>query len=499
MNETILEMRNISKTFPGTRALDKVFFSAQKAEIRGLVGENGAGKSTLVKILAGAYQPDNGEILLWGKRVNIANPHIAQELGISMVYQEPRLISYLDVAENVFLGQEPYLKFGFIDSQSIYSKTVKLLNELNVNINPRAKIYELNVSEQRIVEIVKALASNAKIVIMDEPTSSLDLQETQRLFDVLRSLKSQGITSIYISHRLEEVFQMVDRVTVLRDGKIVGTLESEEMDRSTLVKMMVGRSLNLVFPEKGKSRGGEKILSVRGLTRKGVLHNVNLCAYRREILGIAGLVGSGRTELARCIFGLDPIDEGEIYINGIRIDVNHKPKKAIKCGTVFVTEDRIGEGLIGLLSVRENITLPILHRVSRFKFIVKKREKRETEKVVKDLDIRVSNIDQRMSSLSGGNQQKAIIGKWLSLNPQLVILDEPTRGIDVGAKTEIHHLIRELCNRGVPVVMISSELPEILGMSDRIIVMSEGCIVAELASDEATEEKIIAFATHSFP
>ena len=496
MSKIIVEMKSISKTFEATLALDKVFFDCREGEVHGLVGENGAGKSTLVKILAGVHQPDDtGEIILWGKRVSINNPHIAEKLGIGIVFQEPRLIPYLDVAENIFLGREPLSKRGFIDSRSMYSKTVELLDELNFkSINPSTKTCKLSAPEQQAAEIARALALNAKIIIMDEPTSYLDLKETEHLFDIIRSLKSQGITIIYISHRLEELFQIVDRATVLRDGKLVGTLESKEMSKSALIQMMVGRPLSLTFPKKSKYRG-EKVLSVKNLVRKGVLQNISFCVYKGEILGIAGLVGSGRTELVRCIFGLDPVDEGEIYINGVRIDDNN-PRKAMKYGIALVPEDRKGDGLMASLSVQENVTLPILNRISRFKYVNDKQGKKEVEKVVKELDIRLSNINQEMGSLSGGNQQKVILGKWLLLNPNLVILDEPTHGIDVGVKKEIYYLMRELCNKGVAVMIISSELPEILGMSDRIIIMSEGRIVTKVSSDEATEEKILTFATH---
>ena len=495
MGDLILEMRNISKTFDGGKALNEVNFSCYHGEIHGLVGENGAGKSTLVKILSGVHQPDKGgEIVLWGKKCIVNNPRVAEKLGIGMVFQEPRLIPDLDIAENVFIGNEPLTKkIRHIDSKAMYEKTAEILNSLNFKaLDMYTKVNRLSAPEKQAVEIARVLALNAKIVVLDEPTSSLGLSDTENLFKVLRYLKSQGITIIYISHRLDELFQITDRVTVLRDGNITGTLKSSEMKKDQLINMMIGRSLNMVFPEKSRSRG-ELILDVKGLCREGVLHDISFKAYRGEVLGVAGLVGSGRSELMRSICGLDPVDKGEITFNGTKKNLKLSPKKTMKLGLVYVSEDRKGEGIMSSLSVKENVILPILDRISKFLFINDRKGRKETEEVVKNLDVKLRNIYQEVSSLSGGNQQKVILGRWLMLGPQLIILDEPTQGIDVGVKRDIYLLIRKLCDRGMAVIMISSDLPEIIGMSDRVIVLSEGKIVSELSAEEATEEKICSY------
>ncbi len=485
-------MNNISKTFDGVKALHSVTFSCREGEIHGLVGENGAGKSTLVKILSGVHQPDKGgDILLWGKKCTVSNPILAEKLGIGMVFQEPRLLPDLDVAENVFVANEPLTRGGrFIDSRTMYRKTEALLASLNFrSLDVTMKVRRLSAPEKQAVEIARVLALNAKIIIMDEPTSSLDLNDTDNLFTVLDNLRKQGITVIYISHRLEELFRITDRVTVLRDGRVTGTLQSGEMKRDTLVNLMIGRSLDMVFPEKSKSRG-EKILEVKNLRRDGVLHDISFEAYRGEVLGIAGLVGSGRTELMRSIVGLDGISEGEITINGKKRDFTTNPRKSMTSGVVYVTEDRKGEGILPTLSVKENVTMPILDRISRLRFVNDRKGEKEAAKVIKDLDVKLAGLNQEIMALSGGNQQKVILGRWLLLEPKLIILDEPTQGIDVGVKRDIYHLIRKLCDSGVAVIMISSDLPEILGMSDRIIILSEGKIVAQLSGAEATEEII---------
>ncbi len=495
MDGLILEMRNISKTFDGGKALSNVNFSCHKGEIHGLVGENGAGKSTLMKILLGVHQPDKGgEIVLWGKRCVVSNPRVADKLGIGMVFQEPRLIPDLDVAENVFIGNEPLTrKTRHIDSKAMYDKTAEILNSLNFkSLDMHTKVNRLSAPEKQAVEIARVLALDAKIIVMDEPTSSLGLNDTENLFKVLSYLKGRGITVIYISHRLDELFQITDRVTVLRDGNVTGTLKSSEMKKDQLINLMIGRSLSMVFPVKSKARG-DLILDVKGLSREGVLRDISFRAYRGEVLGFAGLVGSGRTELMRSICGLDPVDKGEITFNGARKSLKASPKKTMKSGLVYVSEDRKGEGIMSSLSVKENVILPILDRISTLHFINDAKGKKETEEAVKNLDVKLRDIYQEISSLSGGNQQKVILGRWLMLGPRLIILDEPTQGIDVGVKRDIYLLVRELCNSGMAVILISSDLPEIIGMSDRVIVLSEGRIVTELSADEATEEKICSY------
>jgi len=496
MGEPVLEMKNISKTFDGGKALDGVNFSCYAGEVHGLVGENGAGKSTLVKILSGVHQPDKGgEIHLWGKKCVIGNPRIAEELGIGMVFQEPRLIPDLDVAENVFIGNEPMKKRGSIDSKRMSELTKGFLRSLNFgSLDVHTKAARLSAPEKHAVEIARVLALNAKIIVLDEPTSSLGLNDTANLFKVLGGLKDRGISIIYISHRLDELFQITDRVTVLRDGRLTGTLKSTEMQREQLINLMIGRPLNMVYPEKSGSRSrGDPILEVTGLRRDGVLHDISFKAYRGEVLGLAGLVGAGRSELMRSVFGLDPVDGGGVVFDGRRKSRKVALKKTMASGFVYVSEDRKGEGILSSLSVKENAIVPILDRISRMGFVNDRKGKKEANHIVEDLDVKVASIQQEISSLSGGNQQKVIVGRWLKLNPKLIVLDEPTQGIDVGVKQELYRLIRRLCDEGVAVILISSDLPEILGMSDRVIVISDGRIAAELSSEEATEERICSY------
>jgi len=494
MADNILEMRNISKAFPGVQALDNVSFKCKKGEVMALVGENGAGKSTLMKILVGVYQADKGEIILRGERVKVTNPREAQKLGISIIYQELNLLPYLDVAENILLGREP--RRGLvINMAELYFQANEWLKGLSIGINPRTPVYKLSVAQQQMVEIIKALSLNANLIIMDEPSSSLSGHELNSLFDRIHLLQSKGITVIYISHRLDEIFEVADRVTVLKDGKLVGTLGCKTADKSTLIRMMVGRTLDETYPEKAEAAVSSKeVFSVVDLSSEEKFQNINFKVHKGEILGIAGLVGAGRTELAKAIFGAEPPDKGEIYLNGEKIDID-TPNKAIKSGIGFVTEDRRKEGLIIGLSVRKNITLPSLNRVTQLGFIDNKEERKIVKGLVRDLDIKTPSIDWEVEYLSGGNQQKVILAKWLATMSQFIIFDEPTRGIDVGAKAEIYHLMRELAKKGIAILMISSELPEILGMCDRILVMHEGHIAGELPSKKATEEEIMFLAT----
>lgn len=488
-----LEMRDIAKSFPGVMALDSVDFSCYQGEVHALVGENGAGKSTLMKILSGAYQPDRGRILLHGNEVKIHSPKDAQRQGIATLYQEFNLIADLNVAENIFLGREPVTIKGILDNKTIYQRSDELLRTLNVTLDLRTKISELSVAQQQIVEIAKALSLNADIIIMDEPTAVISGKELDSLFHIIRNLRESGKTIIYISHRIEEIFQIADRVTVLRDGQHIGTIETATADRQGIIRMMVGRTLSETFPP--KERGVRKqVLCMKGVSRGNFLKNVNLQVYSGEVLGVAGLVGSGRTELARAIFCSDRIDQGEILLFDRRID-NHTPREAISRGIGFVTEDRKGEGIVACLSVRKNLTLPALKKLQRFGFLQTEKEKGITLDCVSRFNIITPHIDQEIQYLSGGNQQKTILAKWLHLNPELIILDEPTRGIDVGAKAEIYQLIRNLAKNGTAVIMISSELLEIIGMSDRIIVMYNGELRGEIEPETATEEAILTLAT----
>lgn len=493
MSETVLEMQGIVKSFPGVTALDSVNFSCCQSEVHALVGENGAGKSTLMKILSGAYHPDKGKILMHGKEVRIHSPKDAQKLGIATLYQEFNLIADLNVAENVFLGREPSSRRGIIDNASIYNRTRVLLDKLNVSLDLRTKIRDLSVAQQQIVEIVKALSLEADIIIMDEPTAIISGKELDSLFHVIRTLRKSGKTIIYISHRIEEIFQIADRVTVLRDGHYIGSVDTAEADKQGIIRMMVGRTLSETFPPKETGKR-DLVLSMKGVSRGNCLRDVHLEVYSGEILGVAGLVGSGRTELARAIFCSDRIDRGEITLFDVRIE-NKTTGEAITRGIGFVTEDRKGEGIVARLSVRNNLTLPALDKMHRFGFLKNALEKSIALDYVRRLNIITPSIDQEIQYLSGGNQQKVILAKWLNLNPKLIILDEPTRGIDVGAKAEIYNLIRELAKSGTAIIMISSELQEIIGMSDRVIVMHNGQIRGELAADAATEEAILTMAT----
>lgn len=495
MNDSnfILEMRNISKAFPGVQALDDVPFECRPGEVHALVGENGAGKSTLMKILTGAYQPDAGTILLDGQQVEINDPRQGQQLGISIIYQEFNLEPYLDVAENIFLGREPLTRLGLVDYRTMYAEASELMSRIEMALDLREWVSALGVAEQQMVEIAKALSFKSKVVIMDEPTSALSGEESERLFGIIRALKSQGITVIYISHRIREIFEVADRVTVLKDGKVVGTQDIGGLDENTLVRMMIGRNLEAMFPEKGEG-GHEPIMSVRGLTRSGVFEDITFDLRKGEVLGLAGLVGARRTEVARAIFGADPVDRGEISVDGRPVRIR-APKDAVGCGIGLVPEDRRSDGLVLCLPVRSNVVLPALERIKRFIFCQKGKEREITKKLIDSLAIKTPSCEHEVECLSGGNQQKVVLSKWLAAVPQVIIFDEPTRGIDVGAKAEIHRLMRELADGGTGILMISSELPEILGMSDRVLVMHEGRIAATLSADEATEERVMAAAT----
>lgn len=494
MNENIFEMQNISKSFPGVQALDHVNFSCKPGEVHALVGENGAGKSTLMKILAGAYQADEGKIILRGRGVYFASPKDAQGCGIGVIYQEFNLVPELKVAENIFLGREPRKACGLvIDDTLMYERSEKLLNSLGTNIHPRSKVKNLSIAHQQMVEIAKALSLNADIIIMDEPSAVVSGKELESLFRIIRSLRGQGKAIIYISHRIDEVFQIADRATVLKDGKLVGTVDPKDTDKPTLVRMMVGRTLEQTYPP--KSQGEKKeILALRNICRDKILRNVSLTMYTGEILGLAGLVGAGRTELARVIFGADPFDSGEIYFGGERIS-NTCPKLSISRGIGFVTEDRKREGLVDSLSVRENLTSLIMGKMKKWCFTNDKEEKRFTKACIKEFNIVTRGTEEEIQYLSGGNQQKVILAKWINAGPKLIIMDEPTRGIDVGAKAEIYNVMRLLARQGKALLMISSELPEIIGMSDRIVVMHEGQIMGEVSGSDASEEGILMMAT----
>jgi len=494
MTESLVEMRNITMTFPGVVALDDVTLESRAGEVHAVVGENGAGKSTLMKILAGVYQPDRGEILLRGQPVRISSPHEAQRLGISIIYQELNLLPDLTVAENVFLGREPRGAFGLIDASTLEDEARQVLRRLGVEIDPRARLGRLSVAQQQMVEIAKALSLNAQIVIMDEPSAALGGKDLDRLFEVIAALKKNNVAVIYISHRLAEVFQIADRVTVFKDGQVVGTFKVSEIDRPSLVRMMIGRTLSETFPPRGKGYG-EEVLRVEGLCCGERLKDVSLRVHRGEIVGLAGLVGAGRTELAEAIFGARSIDGGSVWIMGEEVRVG-SPRLARRHKLAFLTEDRNKGGLVLGLSVRENAALPSLDRRERWGFVDRKAEDGAVGAIVRELRIRTPSLAQEVEYLSGGTRQKVVLAKWLISLPELLIFDEPTRGIDVGAKAEIWQLMRQLAEAGKGILMISSELPEIVGMSDRILVMHRGCIVGEMPGETATEEKVMMLATY---
>jgi ribose transport system ATP-binding protein len=491
----ILEMNHISKSFAGVQALRDVSFACRQGIVHALVGENGAGKSTLIKILAGAYQADSGEIIFKGKRRAGFTTREALDSGIRIIYQEMNLASYLTVAENIFLGREPRTRLGLIDTRRMYEDSATLLKSLGVSLDLRTPVGELTVASQQMVEIAKALSHQADVIVMDEPSAILAGHELEQLFSIIKSLVAQGVTIVYISHRLDEVFEVASEVTVLKDGAVVGTYPVAELTRSKLVHLMVGRSLDEVFP-RGNGQRGAPVLVAQDVTADPAPDHVSLTLHAGEILGLAGMVGSGRSELAQALFGAVPLKDGRITLKGTALR-GHSPGHAVERGLVLVPEDRKTQGLFLELSVRSNATLAILKRLTRFGLIQRRKEIEAVETVRRDLSIKMASLEQEVQYLSGGNQQKVVLAKWLVTSPAVVILDEPTRGIDVGAKFEIYLLMRRLTDRGVAILMISSELPEILGMSDRILVMRDGRIAGELSPEEATEARIIALATSS--
>jgi ribose transport system ATP-binding protein len=485
----VLEMRHIRKTFPGVVALDDVDFDLRRGEVHILLGENGAGKSTLMKILSGAYQKTAGEIILDGAEVQIKNPKHAQVLGISTIYQEFNLIPHLSVGENIFLGREPARLPGVIDQRAIFQEATGALAGLGLNLNPHKLVKELRVAEQQMVEVAKALSLDARILIMDEPTAALTEHEIGELFATIRRLKEKGVSIVYISHRMEELFEIGDRVTVLRDGRSVGTYDVREMSKSELIRLMVNRELTELFPKEKTTRGAE-VLRVEGLTTKGGVKDISFSLHKGEVLGIAGLLGAGRTELARAIFGLDKITSGTIYIKGVAQRIG-SPRSAINSGIGFLTEDRKSQGLVLPLSVEKNLCLSSVDKFSRWGIMAKREERRAADRYVKELRIKTPSLEQKVVFLSGGNQQKVVLSKWLCSQAEVFIFDEPTRGVDGGAKAEIYQLMNRLTASGVAIIMISSELLEVLGMSDRILVMREGRIAGEFSAEESTQERIL--------
>ncbi|MEM6033714.1 sugar ABC transporter ATP-binding protein [Escherichia coli] len=496
MSETFLQMKHITKRFPGVLALNDVQFSLRRGEVHALLGENGAGKSTLMKILSGVYQPDEGEIIFEDKPVSFSDPLSAQNVGITIIHQEFNLFPELTVEENIFIGREFCKKNRWrLDEKQQRQATIEILQKLNLAIKPDTLVADLTVAQQQMVEIAKAISVNARILIMDEPTAALTETEIESLFRVTRLLKEQGTGIVYISHRLEELALIADRATVMRDGQYISTVDYECVKISDLIAMMVGRDLGNIYPRREALQQRIPVLEVNGLTRKGVLNDINFTLYRGEILGFAGLMGAGRTELARAIFGADSIDSGTLKLNG-KETVIKDISDAIQQGISYLTEDRKKEGLALNLSVERNIMLGNYPEYSdRFGNVDSRRCQQTSEEQVKALRIKTPNLEQAALNLSGGNQQKIIIARWVCKDTDILIFDEPTRGIDVGAKLEIYELMNRLVAKRKSIIMISSELPEVLGMCDRILVMRSGRITGELSAKEATQEKIMQYAT----
>lgn len=491
---TRLRMENISKTFPGVKAVRDVTLEAYPGEILALVGENGAGKTTLMNILTGAIQADSGKIFLDGQEVAIGSPRQAQELGITIIHQELALISQMTVGQNIFLGREPRRAVkAMIDWEKMYAQAEEGLKRLGIDIPVRAEVGDLSISQRQLVEIAKALSYQARLIVLDEPTSALTDREAEVLFSLMRSLRDQGVTLIYISHRMEEVFSLSDRIAVMRDGQLVGAGRTAEYSPADVVRLMVGRELTDFFP-KVESKRGEVVLEARNLCAGKMLRNASIQLAQGEIVGVAGLVGAGRTNLARALFGADRLECGEIWMQGRKVHVR-SPQDAIRLGIGLVPEDRKAEGLFIGQSVKKNAAVGLYNRLATFGFLDFGRIQSVVRDLVQKLRVRTPSLGQRVGNLSGGNQQKVVIARWLALNPKVLILDEPTRGVDVGAKAEIHALISELAQQGVAILMISSELPEVLGVSDRVLVMREGEIVAEFSRAEATQDVIMQAAT----
>jgi ribose transport system ATP-binding protein len=488
--QPLLQMRRICKAFPGVQALEDVSLDIGRGEVVALVGENGAGKSTLIKILSGCYRADAGEVVLDGRRLERYSPQQAQQMGISVIYQEFNLARTLSVAENVFVGRQPRTWAQTIAFGRMRAATQEILDSLHLPLDARRLVETLSVAEQQMVEIAKAISFQARIIVMDEPTAALTEHETATLFELVRRLKRQGVSVIYISHRLEEVFEVADRVVVLRDGRNAGGMGIAEATVDRIVHLMVGRQLKEMFHRK-TAEAGEPVLEVRGLSQKASgVRDVHLRVRAGEIVGLAGLVGAGRTQIARAIFGVDAPDAGELRLAGRPVSVR-SPRDAIRAGMGFMPENRKEQGLFLILAVRENVTAAGLGRLSRCGFVKPGAERQLVGSLVRQLDIRTPSQEQQVQFLSGGNQQKVVLARWLSLRPKVLLLDEPTRGIDVGAKAEIYALMGELAGQGVGVLMISSELPEILGMSDRVLVAREGTIVGELPRERASQEAIM--------
>lgn len=489
MNTPVLKMEGISKSFPGVRALEGVQLELYKGSVHALVGENGAGKSTLMKILGGIYPKDSGTITLRGVNVEFRGPKDAQRKGIALIHQELNLIPHLSIAENIFLGREFLRPTGRIDWSRLAQESRRYLAQLGIDTDPKILVKDLGVGEQQMVEIAKALSCDAEIIIMDEPTAALTEQESAKLHQIIRNLKQRGKAIVYISHKLDEVFAVCDEVSVLRDGKFIGHAPITGIDSEGLIQMMVGRKLEEKF-RRALVTPGPEVLRIENLTKKGVLDGISFVVKAGEVLGVAGLMGSGRTEMAKTIFGAIKADGGTIYLNNCQVKIRN-PRDAVRAGIAYVSEDRKMEGLFLKLSVKHNLSITALQKFVTAGKINKKAEAEEVEGYINRLKIKTPSSKQIIKNLSGGNQQKVVLSKWMLINPKVLILDEPTRGVDIGAKIEIYELINQLKAEGVAIILISSELPEVMGISDRIIVIHEGRVTGEYSHDEASQEKIM--------
>lgn len=488
MSEELFRMEGICKTFPGVKALDNVSFSVNKGEVHGLMGENGAGKSTLMKIMSGVYQADAGKIFIDGKEENINSVKKAQELGVGIIFQELNLCPHLTVADNIYIGRPPK-KGPFISDKKMHADAQAVLDELGINISTHAIVRTLSVAQQQMVEIAKAISKNSRILVLDEPTAALTDKEIEQLFDIIRNLQKKKVGMVYISHRMEELEQICERVSVLRDGEYIGTRNYKDITVDELVNMIVGRSLEDKYP-KYERKIGEVMFEARNIRRKDIVNVDKIQVRKGEIVGIAGLMGSGRTEIARCIFGADKAESKELFLDGKQIIVNN-PGQAIDHGIGYATEDRKFDGLALDLDVQYNTNMAHLKQLSKFGVIDDKEAKINAQKYRELLRTRTPSLRQRVRNLSGGNQQKIVLSKWLCNDVKLLIIDEPTRGIDVGAKYEVYELLNQLSDQGVSIIMISSDLPEILGMSDRVLVVHEGTINGELETKKTTQEEIL--------
>jgi len=496
MGDILVQMEGIEKAFPGVHALSQARFDLRSGEVHALVGENGAGKSTLMKVLAGVYAKDTGRILYKGKEVEIHNPRAAQLLGISMIHQELNLMPHLTVAQNMFIGREPRQSPRFmLDEKAINTQAEQVFALMHLNLDPRIKVADLTVAKQQMVEIAKALSFNAEVLIMDEPTAALTDSEIDELFRIIRDLRAKGVGVVHISHRLEELKQISDRITVMRDGRYIDTVQTKEAPIDQIISMMVGRTIFESTPEVPEHPSEEVVLEVQHLNRGNVIKDVSFKLKKGEILGFSGLVGAGRTEVARAVFGADPIDSGEIYVKGTKVHIG-SPNDAVKHGIGYLSEDRKRYGLALGLDVEENVVLAAFKKfVGAMGRVNRSKTRTTAQQHVQSLAIKTPSLQQKVKNLSGGNQQKVIIGKWLTADTNILIFDEPTRGIDVGAKSEIYRLLNELAQQGKSIIMISSELPEVLRMSHRVVVMCEGRITGELNIADATQEKIMQYAT----